>query len=235
MPTSPEPSPRATLTRERLFRAGVELADGEGMAAVTMRRLAQAVGVEAMSLYHHVSGKGPLVDAMADLVVDELNAAVATLTPTGDWAADLRARVLRARAVMLAHPWVPAALEGRTSALSPGLVIYHDGVLAILLRGGFSYDLAHHALHALGSRAMGFSQELFTPGTGEGIDPASLSQLITAAPHIAAMLAEVAHDHPETTLGWCDDQSEFEFGIDVFLAGLTARLRAESGTRGGAI
>lgn len=235
MTTAPQSDPRAPLTRERLLRAGVALADGEGMAALTMRRLGQAVGVEAMSLYHHVSGKGPLVDGMTDLVVDELNEAVAALTPTGDWAADLRARVLRAREVMLAHPWVPGALERRTTTLSPGLVVYHDGVLAILLRGGFSYDLAHHALHALGSRAMGFSQELFSPDTGEDLDDETIGHLVAAAPHIAAMLAEIVHDDPDTTLGWCDDQSEFEFGIDVLLAGLTARFRAESGARGAAL
>ena len=222
MSTAPQPQ-RPALTRERVLRAAVEVADTEGIGAVTMRRVATDVGVEAMSLYHHVSGKGPLVEGMADLVVDELNAAVARLEPTGDWAADLRARVLRARAVMLDHPWVPAALEGRTT-LSPGLVVYHDGVLGILLRGGFGHDLAHHALHALGSRAMGFSQELFAPGAGDDLDEEAMGQLVAAAPHLAAMLAEVAHDDPAGTLGWCDDQAEFEFGIDVLIAGLAARL-----------
>jgi hypothetical protein len=92
--------------------------------------------------------------------------------------------------------------------------------------GGFSNDLAHHALHALGSRAVGFSQELFDPGAGPAPapDPADLQAMATQLPHLAGMLMEVAHDEPGTTLGWCDDQTEFEFGLDLLLDGLD-RLR----------
>jgi hypothetical protein len=91
--------------------------------------------------------------------------------------------------------------------------------------GGFSYDIAHHALHALGSRALGFSQELFDPGDGAA-DVADIApeDLATQFPHLAGMLIEVAHDDPESTLGWCDDQTEFEFGLDLILDGLD-RLR----------
>jgi hypothetical protein len=90
-----------------------------------------------------------------------------------------------------------------------------------MLAGGFSHDLGHHALHALGSRALGFSQELFDPGPGDGEPPA---EMVAAFPHLTAMLAEVAHDDPDSTLGWCDDQTEFEFGLDLILDGLD-RLR----------
>jgi hypothetical protein len=125
---------------------------------------------------------------------------------------------------MLQHPWMPAALESRTS-MSPGAARYFEGVLGVLRAGGFSNDLGHHALHALGSRALGFSQELFNPQTD---DQDAASQLAMAAlapelPHLMSMLAEVAHDDPDSTLGWCDDQSEFEFGLDVLLDGLERR------------
>jgi hypothetical protein len=85
-----------------------------------------------------------------------------------------------------------------------------------------SYDLAHHALHALGSRALGFSQELFDPGDGAGPGDATAAPADMASqfPHLAAMLTEIAHDDPGSTLGWCDDQTEFEFGLDLILNGL---------------
>jgi tetracycline repressor-like protein len=86
--------------------------------------------------------------------------------------------------------------------------------------GGFSYDLAHHALHALGSRALGFSQELFDPGGSPGDATAVPADMASHFPHLAAMLGEIAHDDPGSTLGWCDDQTEFEFGLDLILNGL---------------
>ncbi len=161
---------RKPLSRDLVLETAVTLADHEGLAALSMRRLGQELGVEAMSLYHHVANKEALLDGMVDAVVAELNAAAG---PGGgpqaerDWAAALRTRMLTARTVMLRHKWLPAVLESRTS-LSPPLTAYFEGVLATLRAGGFSYDLAHHALHALGSRAIGFSQELFDPGKGGG-------------------------------------------------------------------
>jgi hypothetical protein len=93
--------------------------------------------------------------------------------------------------------------------------------------GGFSYDLIHHALHALGSRALGFTQELFDPGTGSSGDDADagLESMAGQLPYLVGMMAEIAHDDPDTTLGWCDDQTEFEFGLDLILNGLD-RMRA---------
>jgi hypothetical protein len=87
--------------------------------------------------------------------------------------------------------------------------------------GGFSYDVTHHALHALGSRALGFTQELFDPGDGVGEEAsAALESMADQFPHLFGMMAEVAHDDPDSTLGWCDDQFEFEFGLDIILDGL---------------
>jgi hypothetical protein len=92
--------------------------------------------------------------------------------------------------------------------------------------GGFSFDLCHHALHALGSRAMGFTQELFDPGDAAANENSAdmLAGMADQFPNLVAMLADVVHDDPESTLGWCDDQTEFEFGLDVILDGLD-RLR----------
>ncbi len=217
------------LSRDLVLETAVSLVDHEGLGALSMRRLGQELGVEAMSLYHHVANKEALLDGMVDAVVGELNAEVG---PGGgeeaerDWAAALRARSLTARTVMLRHKWLPAVLESRT-ALSAPLIAYFEGVLATLRAGGFSHDLAHHTLHALGSRALGFSQELFDPAQGGGdveMSDAEMAAMAQAFPHLSAMLAEVAHDDPESTIGWCDDQAEFEFGLDVLLDGLRVRL-----------
>jgi hypothetical protein len=113
--------------------------------------------------------------------------------------------------------------------MSPAVLHYFDGLLGVMRNGGFSYDLSHHALHALGSRALGFTQELFNPGD-EPADEESMAAIETMAgslPHLAGMLAEVVHDDPDSTLGWCDDQAEFEFGLDLILDGLD-RMRTDS-------
>ena len=158
---------RKPLSRDLVLETAVTLADHEGLGALSMRRLGQELGVEAMSLYHHVANKEALLDGMVDAVLGELNAEVG---PGGgpdaarDWAAAMRTRILTARSVMLRHKWLPAVLESRTS-LSLPLIAYYEGCWR-RCGGGFSYDLAHHTLHALGSRAIGFSQELFDPGKG---------------------------------------------------------------------
>jgi Tetracyclin repressor-like, C-terminal domain len=97
-------------------------------------------------------------------------------------------------------------------------------VLGILRRGGFSVDLAHHALHALGSRILGFTQELFEPDEPtERDDEAAEAMVLEMAeqlPYIIEMMSQISHDDPDSTLGWCDDQVEFEFGLDLILDGL---------------
>lgn len=218
---------RRAVTRERLLEAAIALADAGGVEALSMRRLGQELGVEAMSLYHHVANKDALLDAVVERLVEEILQEIAADDgPERDWRATLRARSLAARRVMLRHPWLPGLLQTRTS-MGPAVIRLHDGVLGVLVEGGFSYDLAHHALHALGSRVLGFAQEVFSPADGGDVDipdPAAMAEL---APHIMAMLAAVEHEGPDTTLGWCDDQAEFEFGLDMVLEGLTVRLAAD--------
>lgn len=112
--------------------------------------------------------------------------------------------------------------------MSPHVVRHYDALLGLMRLGGFSYDLAHHAMHALGSRALGFTQELFEPADDDGDDDtaiAMLEQMADQAPHLVEMMTEITHDGPESTLGWCDDQTEFEFGLDLILDGLENRLR----------
>jgi AcrR family transcriptional regulator len=220
---------RIPLSRERVLRAAVDLADEGGLDALTMRGLARRLGVEAMSLYHHVSNKEAILDGVTEVVIAEILTAVEQVdgpSPVDDWRTALRVRILTARHVLLRHRWAPSVFETRTTTI-PALVRYYDGVLGILKAGGFSYDVAHHALHALGSRALGFARELFEPDDPEAAEEESAALLEEHAehfPHLLAMLAEVAHDEDgDTSLGWCDDQVEFEFGLDVILDGLERR------------
>jgi AcrR family transcriptional regulator len=221
----------AALSRERVLAAAVALADREGLPALTMRRLAAELGVEAMSLYHHVPNKEALLDGLVEVVVEEINTAVRVHDrpePTRDWKADLRESILTARQVLLRHPWAPALIETRSS-LSLPVVVYHEHVLRLMREGGFSYDLAHHALHALGSRALGFTQELFRPDDAAGEEEVP-DLPVEQFPHLAGMLAEAPHTDSDVSLGWCDDQSEFEFALDLLLDGLERLRQREAGS-----
>jgi AcrR family transcriptional regulator len=214
--TDSAPQPRIPLTRDRVLRAAVGIADEQGIAALTMRRLGEVVGAEAMSLYHHVSNKEDVLDGIAEHVVQEINDDVARLESRQDWKHAVRERILHARQILLKHPWAPGVFETR-KAVIPAVLRYHDGLIGLMRSGGLSNDLCHHALHALGSRALGFSQELFDAGGGDDAEPPpNLEEL----PNLAGMLMEVVHDDPDSTIGWCDDQFEFEFGLDLILDGL---------------
>ncbi|WP_117214171.1 TetR/AcrR family transcriptional regulator [Allorhizocola rhizosphaerae] len=229
---------REPLSRERVLAAAVALVDAEGLQALTMRRLATLLGVEAMSLYYHVRGKDALIDGVVDSVVGEIEAAVAGVDTSGnetDWRGRLRRRFLAARHVMLRHPWAPGLLSSRRS-VPVGVYVYYDGILATLVSAGFSYRLAHRALHAFGSLPLGFAQEVFSPAPAAGGDDASeadaaeaeFAAMAEALPHLTAMMETEIHDADDPTLGWCDSQVEFEFTLDLLLNGLE-RLRASPG------
>ena len=207
-----------------MLRAAIKIADSSGIESLTMRRLAEELGAEAMSLYYYVASKEDLLDGIADAVVAEINDAVSAIdVPSAgpSWKTAVRQRVLSAREVLLRHRWAPRVLETRTRT-SLAVLLYYDGLLRLMRDGGFSYDLIHHALHALGSRALGFSQEMFDPSGGASDEQtaAALDGMAGQIPHLVGMLMEVAHDDPGSTLGWCDDQTEFEFGLDLILDGL---------------
>lgn len=218
--------PRIPLNRKRVLRAAVGVADREGLDALTMRRLAQELGVEPMSLYHHVSNKEAIFDGVIEVVVGEILTEVGQVDapdPKDDWQGALRARILAAREVLLRHRWAPGVFQTR-STVSEAIIAYYEGVVAILRAGGFSYDLSHHALHALGSRAIGFAEELFEPDEPNAA-PGSDAAMLERYPNLAGMLAAIVHDDPDTTLSWCDDRTEFEFALDLLLDGLERKRR----------
>jgi AcrR family transcriptional regulator len=222
---------RPPLSRERVLAAAVNIADRDGLTAVTMRRLAAALRVEAMSLYHHLPGKEALLDGLVDNLAAEIDREIASLPLAAGWREVIRQRCLAARAVMLRHPWAPGLIASRT-AIPPSLYLHFEASLATMIDGGFSYHLAHRAMHALGSMMLGFVQELFSQvGAGDAPGERAVAQLAEMAaklPHVTAMVAAEIHAHDGDTLGWCDSQAEFEFTLDLILDGLDRRMREVS-------
>ena len=199
-----------------MVTAAIALADRDGIESISMRRLAQELGIEAMSLYTHVRNKDDLLDGMAEAVISMIPVDVDAGAP--DWGASLRRMALGARGVMLRHPWAPRTIETR-AAPGPAGIAYVNGVLGILRRGGFSVAQAHHALHILGSRLFGFTQNLFddSAGPGPAATPSLPDGFAAAFPYAAEMALAVAHGG---ALGPCDDDDEFEFALDFILDGL---------------
>lgn len=218
---------RQPLSRARVLAAAVAVADRDGLSAVTMRRLATGLGVEAMSLYHHLPGKDGLLDGLVDSIAGEIADAVAQQPATRNWQGSVRQRCLAARSVMVRHPWAPALLASR-SAIPPSVLLHYEAILAAMVEGGMSYHLAHRAIHALGSMPLGFVQELFRPsGTTKESDLSAdmLAQMAEQLPHTTAMVASEIHANDGQTLGWCDSQAEFEFTLDLLLEGLERRRK----------
>ena len=208
---------RATLTRARVLEAAVGLADREGIDAVSMRRLGQELGIEAMSLYTHIRGKEDLLDGMVDMVVAEIP--VDTAGP--DWRTTLRRQILAARSVMLRHRWAARIIETRNEP-GPAILAYMETATGIIRDGGFTVDLTHHAMHVLGSRVLGFNQDLFDDSgvPDPEVAAAFAAQMASAYPNIAAIAGAASH---EGGLGGCDDDYEFAFGLDLILDGLERR------------
>ena len=229
--TDPIAEPRVPLSKERVLRAAITVADKGGIESLTMRKVAEELGVEAMSLYYHVANKDVMLDGVVEAIVAEIEEAVGGFgvpSKVVDWKAEVRSRILTARVVMLRHPWAPGVFETRTM-MGPSIVMYFEGLLGLMREGGFSYDLAHHGMHALGSMSLGFSQELFKPDSDEAGEEAEemFEHMMEHLPYMAGMMMEITHDDPDSTLGWCDDQTEFEFSLDLILDGLE-RIRANS-------
>ena len=149
-------TPRARLNRESVLRAAAALADEIGIDALSMRRLAQELGVVPMALYKHVANKEELLDGLIEIVVGEIDPPQAGIP----WREAVRARVLSARDVLLRHTWARRVLETRVNQ-TPAVLGYMESFIGMFLAGGLSVDLTHHVMHALGSRMWGFTQELF--------------------------------------------------------------------------
>jgi AcrR family transcriptional regulator len=214
MSISPVGAGRVPLNRTRVLEAAVAFADVSGLEALSMRGLADRLGVVPMALYKHVANKDELIDGMIDVVVGEIAPPLAGL----DWRAALRMRILSARDAVLRHPWASSAMEQRATPTA-SVLSYMDSVIGMFLAGGFSADLTHHCMHALGSRMFGFSQELYRGGQAATPDAEAVRMMAMTYPNIVKVAAKADHDHGTIVGTGCDDQFEFEFALDLVLDG----------------
>ncbi|MFB9659337.1 TetR/AcrR family transcriptional regulator [Glycomyces mayteni] len=210
---------RGTLTREKVLRAAVGMADAAGGEVPSTRKLAERLGVRAMALYHHFKNKDELLDGMVDLVFAEVD-----LPEKGEpWREGMRRRAASMRAALGRHPWAVGLMDSRLNA-GPATLRHHDAVLGCLRADGFSVAGAAHSISLLDSYVYGFAvQEAALPfDSAGGDDMQALTETMMAQaadrfPH----LVEIAVDHAmRPGYAYAD---EFAIGLDLILDGLERR------------
>jgi len=210
----PSAAPHVPLSRDRVLRAAINLADTGGITSLTMRKLAQELAVEAMTLYYYVANKDDLLAGIVDLVMREIE-----LPPDGaDWKAAIRSSAISAHDVLLRHPWACSLMMSPIRD-SPARLRWMDSVLRCLREAGFSTELTHHAYHALDSHITGFTLwEVNVPFNREelaDIGATFLQELpVDEYPYL------VEHVEWHLTESRPDDEDEFEFGLALILDGL---------------
>ena len=220
--------PRLPLSRERVLDAAIRLADEGGIEALSMRKLARALGVEAMSLYNHIANKADLVDAIADLVVSEIE------LPTGseEWDVAVRTSAISAYETFMRHPWACSLVMSPTKTRAPRVprLGYIEWLLGRLREAGFSPELTYHAYHTLDSHILGFT--LWHLGHSAGAKDIAGEQ--DFADFATSFIEELRADgypylaeHAEQHLAGVEGEGEFEFGLDLILDGLK-RVRGDA-------
>ncbi len=206
---------RPRLTPERVLHTAVAFADEHGIESLTMRKLGQALGVEAMSLYNHVANKDDLLDGMIDVVFGE----IALPASEDDWKSAMRHRAVSARHALSRHRWAIGLMESRTSP-GPATLRHHDAVIGSLRAAGFSVAMAAHAFSALDSYIYGFAlQEANLPLGSEEENAEVAGQILAQmGPDEYPHLTELAVEH--VLQPGYDYGDEFEFGLELILDGL---------------
>ena len=212
---------RTPLSRERVLRAAIALADERGATELTMRKLAKELGVEAMSLYNHVANKDDLLDGMIDLVFSEIDVP----SPGGDWKVELRKRAASTRSALARHRWAIGEMEGRTSHGLANLRV-HDAVLGCLRAAGFSIEMSVHAYSVQDAYIYGFAlqESDMSSETPEDFATEAQRQMRDYESVLADFpyLVEVVGGYVAQS-GY-DYDAEFLFGLDVILDGLERLL-----------
>jgi AcrR family transcriptional regulator len=217
----PSTAGRTPLSPERVLRAAVALADADGIESLTMRRLGQDLGVEAMSLYKHVANKEALLDGMVDLVFAEIELPAAG----SGWRPAMRARALSVRAALARHPWATPLMESRT-APGPATLHHHDTVIGTLRGAGFPIALTAHAFSVLDAYIYGFAMQQ------RSLPFDTVEEAAEVGRQMFARMPEGAYPHlRELTVqhvlqpGY-DYGDEFEYGLDLILDGLERARQA---------
>ena len=215
---------RPALSRERVLQGAVAVADARGIAALTIRSLAQHLGVKPMSLYYYVANKNEILDAIVDVVFSEIDLP----TVDGDWRSEVHLRATSARHVLRRHSWAIGLLESRTSP-GPATLRHHDAMIGTLRGAGFSIEMTAHAYALIDSYVYGFAlQEAALPFEGSDdvatvVEPLIEQFSTTEYPH----LVELATEH--VLRPGYDFGDEFDFGLTLILDGLARSIVPPSG------
>lgn len=210
---------REPLSREKVLRGAIEIADREGIDGLSMRRLGEALNVEAMSLYKHVSSKDDILGGMVDLVISE----IALPAIGGDWRAEMRKRAISAHTVLLRHPWATMLVVERIS-VGPGMLRYLDATIGCLRQAGFSFPLTDYAWNAIDSYVYGFTfLKLNYPIREEEYASAAQAFLPMIPAETYPYMNEAAREVAERRHNGILD---LEFGLDLLLDGLERMLAA---------
>ena len=216
---NPRSQGQSRLSSERVMRAAVTLADEGGIESLSMRKLGQALGVEAMSLYNHVANKDEILDGIVDLVVGEIDVP----SRGAEWKSAMRRRAISAREVLLRHPWATGLMETRTN-LGPMTMRYYDAVIGCLRQAGFSLSMAAHAFSVLDSYIYGFALQQIKLPFENPEDLADIAQTILRQLPVEEYpyFFEMTSEH--VLKPGFDYADEFEFGLDLILDGLERML-----------
>jgi len=218
-PTTKRPAGRMPLSRERVLRSAMVLADQGGLEALSMRILARELGVRPMALYYHFANKDDLMDGMVDLVFSEIEEP----PHAADWKVAMRQRAISVRLALSRHPWAIGLMESRPNP-GPATLRHHDAVLGSLRLAGFSIEMAARAYSVKDSYIYGFALQQLNLPLIAATQPPALAQ--DGPEQIQAdeypFLAELAFEHPMKP-GY-DSEREFEFGLDLILDGLERML-----------
>lgn len=218
-----QPRPREPLSRERVLDAAIALADERGIDALTMRGLAQELGVEAMTLYYYVRNKDEILTGIVDRVVSEFELP----SSGGDWKAAIRATAISAYRVLISHRWA-AGLILSGPGVSQARLRYMDAILGTLRGAGFSAEMTDHAYHALDSHVMGFTLWVVGMNLGTDEELAALAADFVDEIRDANLPHLIEHVEQHMKAPDPDEKPEFEFGLDLILDGLE-RMRDGTG------
>jgi AcrR family transcriptional regulator len=218
-PVSDSPQERVPLSRERVLRGAVAIADAGGIGSLTIRSLAQELGVKPMSVYHYVANKDEILDGIVDLVFGEIELPSAG----GDWRSEMRRSAISARRVLRRHPWAIQLLQSRTIP-GPATLRHHDAVIGTLRGAGFSVEMTAHAYALLDSYVYGFalSEDSLPINGPETVAEVAESMNQQVSPDEYPHLVEFATEHilkPGYDFG-----NEFEFGLNLILDALARSI-----------
>jgi AcrR family transcriptional regulator len=206
-------APQIPLSRERVLGAALCMADEGGIESLSMRKLAQDLGVQAMSLYNHVSNKNDILDGIVDIVASEIELPDLSV----GWKMAMRRRATSAHEVLLRHPWATMALVSRVN-VGPAMLRYVDATLGCLCEAGFSCEMADHAWNAIDSHIYGFTlQELNFPFEATEYSKVAENGLSLIPADQYPYLNRLTHHVIE---GGYDGIHDFEFGLELILNGL---------------